>query len=144
VIPFQHRVAKKKQNPKLGQQLIAEEAEGILAWAVAGVRDWLKNRLPLPASMMQQRHEWRKESDSMGQWLEENCVQQGNAKSASMDLYTSYKEWRVTHGLYEESMVVFVRKMKEVGFQKKEFGDKKVPHWLGVALVDRDAGKKWS
>ena len=67
VIPFNHQVAKADINPRLGAQLIAEEAEGILAWMVRGLAAWRTDGLELPEVMRQQREEWRKASDDLGQ-----------------------------------------------------------------------------
>jgi putative DNA primase/helicase len=134
VVPFAHKVPKSKQNPVLGQALIATEAEGILAWLVRGLERWRTKRLELPSSMQQQRQQWRKESDDLGQWLEEKCVVRPDARVESTPLYESCQAWRVQHGLFRESAVLFARKMKEHGFEKKEMGKDKVPNWLGVGL----------
>ena len=78
VIPFQHNVPKSKQDAALGRQLIAAEAEGILAWMVRGCMRWIEEGgLRLPASMVEDRKQWRKESDDLAQWLEEDCVVRG-------------------------------------------------------------------
>lgn len=134
VIPFQHAVADKDKNRHLGAELVAEEAEGILAWMVEGLKAWMKNGLQVPATVTQQRQEWRAESDVLSQWLEECCVVRGDASAASLMLYTSYKDWREQHGLFPESTVMFARSMKAHGFEKKEVGDAKVPHWLRVGI----------
>ena len=141
VVPFANRVPKAKQNPKLGQELIAAEAEGILAWLVRGLEQWRTRRMELPSSMRKQHQQWRKESDDLGMWLEDACQRTGKAES--LQLYTSYKYWRETHGLYEESMVVFARKMKEHGFEKKETGDAKVPYWVGLQLKETKKERKF-
>lgn len=134
VLPFRNRVPKSKQNPALGQELIAEEAAGILAWLADGLERWRTRRLELPAAMKQERACWRKESDSMGQWLEERCLIRRDAKTESTALYNSYCAWQRQNGLYIESTQLFARKMKEHGFEKKELGHAKVPTWLGVEV----------
>ncbi len=132
VVPFRHAVTKRKQNQKLSQQLIAREAKGIVAWMVEGLKAWTKEGLRLPAGMRQERKEWREESDDLNQWIEECCVKATDAKTKSTELYSSYKVWRATSGLFEESTQLFARKMKEHGFNKKEYGHDKAVYWLGV------------
>ena len=134
VFGFEHRIPEDQQIKNLSAQLIEEEAEGILAWMTRGLAAWMKSRLVLPAVMLEQREEWREESDDMGQWLEESCVKAKTARASSSTLYASYKEWRKHNGFWEESAVVFARKMKEHGFDKKETGNAKVPTWFGVGL----------
>jgi P4 family phage/plasmid primase-like protien len=134
VVPFRHAVAKKKQNQKLSQQLVATEAEGILAWMVTGLKSWMSGGLGLPANMRREQKEWRQESDDLNQWVEERCVKNPSAKTRSTELYSSYKMWRATCGLFEESTQLFARKMKEHGFTKKEFGHDKTMYWYGIGM----------
>jgi putative DNA primase/helicase len=132
VVPFQNPV--KKKNSNLAIELL-KEAEGILAWMVVGLKAWEKDGLLVPAVVTEQRQEWQAESDTLKQWLEEDCVLRDDAKTASGALFESYALWRAAHGFYKESMVLFARNMKEHGYQKKEEGDKKVPTWQGVGLI---------
>jgi putative DNA primase/helicase len=136
VIPFKHAVATDAKNPKLGAELL-EEAEGILAWLVEGLRKWMKDGLQAPSTVVEQRQEWREESDVLKQWLAECCVVRGDATTPSLILYESYKAWRKAHGLYEESTVMFARNMKAHRFEKKERGARKVPHWFGVGIITK-------
>lgn len=131
VIPFAHSVAKKDQNAQLADELM-DEAEGILAWIVEGLNDWRDSGLRPPSTVTAQREEWREESDTFKQWLEECFVLTPQAKTASSELYISYKGWYEGRRLFPESTVKFARNMKEHGFQKIEDGDKKVPTWLGI------------
>jgi putative DNA primase/helicase len=141
VIPFEHQIPKAKQNKELSRSLVADEAEGILAWLVRGLEGWLTERLRLPAPMQAQREEWRTESDDLGLWIAEQCVKPKGAKKESTALYENYKSWRKDNGFYEESAVIFARKMKEHGFVKKEEGHNKVPHWLGITLKTQKKAK---
>jgi putative DNA primase/helicase len=137
VIPFDHAVTSKRKNLQLGEELLAEEAEGILAWMARGLRGWMDQGLRPPDSMNKQRDEWRAESDTLKQWMDAECVLGADVKAQSTQLYDSYKQWRSTHGMYEVTMTLFARNMKEHGFEKKLCGDKKVPNWLGVGIKAR-------
>jgi putative DNA primase/helicase len=143
VIPFRHRVPKAKQNKDLSRLLVAEEAEGILAWLVEGLKNWMNGGLRMPANMQAQRQEWRKESDDLGRWLAEKCVMQAAAKTGGQDLYRSYKAWRATNGLHDESMVLFARKMKEHGFEKKTEGHAELSFWHGLKLAEEPKKPKY-
>lgn len=133
-IPFEHVVSKAEQNANLAEQLIAKEAEGILAWMVRGLAAWRTDGLELPEAMLQQREQWRKESDALGQWLETACVKDKGATAQGSELYGFYKQWRKENGLWEESIQIFARKMREHGFEKKEVGTAKRPTWFGVGV----------
>jgi putative DNA primase/helicase len=136
VIPFNHQIAKADINPRLGAELIAEEAEGILAWMVRGLSTWRTDGLELPEVMARQRKEWREASDDMGQFLSACSTTQGSGKVPSTRLYDAYTQWRSENGYsWVESTVVFARKMSERGFTKKNVGDKKIPTWFGLNLT---------
>lgn len=134
IVPFTHVVPKNKQRKKLSQQLVAQEAEGILAWLVEGLRNWRKKSLALPEKLRTLRKEWRDESDEMLRWMAESCAVEPTAKCKSTELYQSCQTWRVRNKLFGDSTVIFARKMVEHGFVKKEDGDKKIPTWYGVRL----------
>jgi len=138
VIPFDCAVAKEKINPQLGKQFLAEEAEGILAWLARGLRSWINKGLKPPVSIGAQREEWKAESDTLKQWMNADCVLGSEVSATSIQLYESYHRWRAIHNMYEISMVMFARNMKEHGFQKQDVGDKKVPHWLGVGIRSKE------
>jgi phage/plasmid-associated DNA primase len=53
---------------------LMSEAPAILAWAVQGCRDYLEvNGLDTPEVIRQAVDEFRREQDSIGQFLEERC-----------------------------------------------------------------------
>jgi putative DNA primase/helicase len=134
VIPFEHVVPKEKQIVNLAQCLVAEEAEGILAWMVRGLAAWRTNGLTLPAVMAEQRDQWRKESDDIHQWLEDKCIVAKEATAPGSALYASNKQWRGENGLWTESIQVFARKLREHGFKKKEVGKSKTLTWFGIGI----------
>ena len=134
VVPFNCTVAKAQQDSKLGDQLLDEEAEGILAWMAVGLRRWTEKGIQPPDCIKAQREEWKAESDTLQQWIEANCVTGDNVNAPSTQLHEDYQKWRAIRNMYSISMVMFARNMKEHGFQKKEFGSNKVPHWLGVGI----------
>ena len=141
VIPFNHQIAKADINPRLGAELIAEEAEGILAWMVRGLSTWRTDGLELPEVMARHRKEWREASDDLGQFLSA-CSTQGNGKVPSIRLYDAYTQWRSENGYsWVESTVVFARKMSERGFTKRMVNSggrnnkQQTSTWFGLNLT---------
>jgi hypothetical protein len=74
--PFSQDIPADKviKSDDLMAQLMAE-APAILAWAVQGCRDYLEvNGLDVPPEVIPERSiEFRREQDSIGQFLEERC-----------------------------------------------------------------------
>ena len=68
MLPFDHVVPEKEKNPKLPEELVATEAEGILAWAVRGFADWQRNGLQSKPKETLAIDEYRIEADHIHQW----------------------------------------------------------------------------
>ena len=72
LIPFNRTFDGKEQDKTLNGRLQAEAA-GILAWAVQGCLEWQRRGLSAPAVVDEATHAYRKESDTLGNFLEECC-----------------------------------------------------------------------
>ena len=96
-IPFLRAIPREKIDPSLASKLKAE-AEGILAWAVAGSLAWCERRLDKPSEVEAATEQWRAENDSIGRFIEECCVV-GNAFSARASyIYSAYRQWTEKSG----------------------------------------------
>jgi putative DNA primase/helicase len=96
------------------------EAEGILAWAVAGAVMWAKNGLGRPPEIEAATAEYRTEMDQIGRFIEESCVTLPTATTKGRQLYLAYKTWCEQAG--EENVVsetVLGKQMLEHNFEKK-------------------------
>ena len=132
LIPFNVTFAKVDRDLKLEQKLKLE-IEGILNWAIQGCHDWRLNGLDEPASVVEATSEYRSESDIIGQFLEERCVQgdADNTTAASL-LYSEYRDWCVETGNQCVTATMFGRKLVEIGLTKKKFSD--TTRYLGIKL----------
>ena len=72
-VPFTVTIPKAEQDRDLRSKLLAE-AEGILAWAVAGAVRWHREGLGKPPEVEQAGAAWRTESDQTGRFLEACCI----------------------------------------------------------------------
>jgi P4 family phage/plasmid primase-like protien len=98
VVRFQNSLPEAEQNRTLKQEIVAEEAEGILAWLVAGELRRQKEGLDhVPESFANAKSAWQSEMDSIGSFIEEYCVLGRNEKAPRLALYKLYVE-TVGHG----------------------------------------------
>jgi len=85
-------------DPTLAEQLHAERA-GILAWVVAGAREWYLHGLNPPDVVRAATAEYREEQDRVGQFIAEACELDAEAWALLQEwngrpgLYTVYREW---------------------------------------------------
>ena len=73
-IPFKVIIPPEEIDKELLAKLL-EEAEGILAWSVAGAIQWYLKGLGDPPEVQEESQKWRKDMDQIGRFIEERCIQ---------------------------------------------------------------------
>ena len=76
----------------LRERLCSEEAAGIFNWAIAGLKDYQKNRLVPSQQVLNASKSFRKNSDQIQRFMDERC-ELGDFQIGSSDLYAAYKRW---------------------------------------------------
>jgi putative DNA primase/helicase len=92
LIPFIETIGDDEKDTDLPAKLRAE-AEGILAWIVAGAVAWHRDGLGIPAEVVAATSDYRNEQDSIGAFLAEQCVEGEKTVSYAGDLYEAYCKW---------------------------------------------------
>ena len=97
LVEFPLSVPKEKQDRELRSKLIEHEAAGILAWAVAGARQYYAAGLQKPACVTEATQKWREEMDRLKEFLEENVqtLSPPNFEQYIRNkiLFARYREW---------------------------------------------------
>jgi putative DNA primase/helicase len=75
--------------------------------------------------------QYRSESDIIGLWLEERCIDDPNEITTAESLYLSYDNWCRSNGHKSASQTTLGRRLSERGYQKKR-GVK--IQWVGIGL----------
>jgi putative DNA primase/helicase len=129
-IPFTVKITKIDRD--MPAKLL-QEAEGILAWAVAGAKLWHESGLHRPAEVDAARDEWRSEADQLGRFIGDCCVTTENSRVPASALYAEYKRW--AEGCGEKdimSATAFGSKLPLRGFAKQSTNRGIV--YLGIGL----------
>ena len=102
---------------------LAEEREGILAWAVRGFADYQAVGLSVPESIANAAREYRSESDFLNDFIEEafESTTKGSANRdrgavTAAEAYSAYRGWCQANGERPNSQRWFGLKLKERGF----------------------------
>jgi phage/plasmid-associated DNA primase len=120
---------------------LLKELPGILAWAVAGCLLWLERGMGTPAEVQLATEQYRRDSDTLGAFLDECCVVDvGNvdvAAPASL-LYGAYKRWADQGGEFQLSQTAFGRRLEERGItsDKRGRGTDRTKWRIGVRVVE--------
>ena len=116
-IPFDVTIPKDEQDPELPDKLI-REAEGILAWTVAGAVRWHAEGLGKPSDVQRAGESWRAQSDHIGRFLQETCITCEYAQAKARQLYQAYKTWAEESGEHPVTETTFGLRIVEQ-FAKK-------------------------
>ena len=92
VVPFNVTLAADEIDHELPAKLL-EEAEGILAFGVAGAVEWFQRGLDRPATMRDAQDQWRQDSDQIGRFIADCCVVGSFAQAKVNPLYQTYRKW---------------------------------------------------
>lgn len=107
------------------ENALAEEAPGILAWAVRGCLAWQKEGLNPPDEVTSATAEYQQESDPLRDFIAERCVEGQHGAVKGSDFYKTYKAWADEQGLSERerlSSTAFGKRASD-RFNKKRDGD---------------------
>jgi len=131
-VPFTVTIPAEEIDRLLPSKLIAE-AEGILAWAVAGAIQWYRDGLGRPDEVREAVSSYRAEMDQIGRFVQEQCITGEPFQIRSRDLYGAYKRWCDESGEPIKSANAFGRKLTERdGITREE--TRSGPRYKGIGL----------
>jgi putative DNA primase/helicase len=97
IIPFHVSIPPHEQDKQLTQRLIAEEAEGILAWAIEGARLWAEEGLG-ENPFDQDSAAVINPVITIDQFVKECCVMDPGARAKSSDLLQAFNNFKERRG----------------------------------------------
>jgi putative DNA primase/helicase len=100
LVPFLVSIPEGERDLGLKDKLVAE-LPGILAWAVQGCLLWHEYGLGMPAAVQEATESYRRESDTLGAFLEDCTVAEADAATKATELYQAYKQWAEEAGEYQ-------------------------------------------
>jgi putative DNA primase/helicase len=131
LIPFNVTIPPAKRDKNLQEKLRAE-LPGILAWAVRGCLDWQKNGLGSPVQVEQATADYRREMDTLADFLEDRCIINPKDHVLAASLYGNFKLWCDSNGEQPMTQKAFGIKLRERGFRRGKFRGERC--WIGVRL----------
>jgi len=96
LIPFDASF-EQTMDRQLGAKLL-HELPGILNWSLAGLAAWQATGLGSALAVDQATTAYRRESDEVGKWLVESCIDEAGAYLVSSEAYTNYNDWAKARG----------------------------------------------
>jgi putative DNA primase/helicase len=132
LVPFTVTVPADRRDPKLGEKLRAER-DGILGWMVEGCAEWQRVGLAPPPSVVEAARDYFASEDLLGQWLDESCVVDPQARETSAALFRSWKGWAEARGFTYGNQKSLGEALRARGFTAGKVGRDR--GWHGLALL---------
>lgn len=98
LVPWLVRIPDVEQNKSLPDELLQQEAPGILAWLVRGCLAWQNHGLGGADAIDAATAKYRADQDALGRWIADRCELAGDEWCATSSLYESYCGWSKEEG----------------------------------------------
>ena len=133
-VPFEVAIPASDIDKDLPEKLKAE-AEGILAWAVAGGIRWSKDGLGKPLEVDHAGEQWRERMDPLKDFLQDHCeikLTDPNTYVPATALFQAYVNWAEANSDVVLKRAKFNERLEALGCKegRKEHG--KVRVWQGI------------
>lgn len=100
LVPFNHTFPPGERDAGLQARLIAEEGEGILAWAVYGCLRWKESGLRKPPAVVAATEEYQAESDQLAEFIGSEFVNMTpDGTATTQEIGKTYNLWADQRGL---------------------------------------------
>lgn len=130
LIPFTQDFSGRED--KTLHETLRAELDGILQWALEGLRQWWQRGLDTPAIVTQATAKYRAESDQTGRWITDSLVQVSNVSITVAQAYQSYKAWCEANGETSMSQSKLGRVLTEKGIDQSIIRNQRT--WIGIGL----------
>ena len=122
MLPFNRKFTETEQDTSLEAALL-KERDGILQWMLEGTRLYLDSGLKLSSAILAKQRQYRKESDLLGEFLEQKTFSDPAEKIDQSQLYFRWQTWNESCGTKASSKKSFTQRLAERGFGTTHSGN---------------------
>jgi len=132
LVPWQETIP---EDQRRGQDEVVDELTGpwVLAWLVAGLLDWQKDRAWVAPEVIEATAAYRQEEDRFSGFLEERCEMSPLYWTPSGDLYAAYEAWCRDNDTEPAGKRALAARLSEAGCDPKT-GHGKLRGWRGIRV----------
>lgn len=133
LVPWEVIIPDSEQDKDLPAKLWAER-NGVLNWALDGVRLWLERGLEVPDRVRAATDDYRSDSDPLGRFIAA-CVRETPGEwVAGAEMYKAFAAWCTSNAERVWTQTAFGRALPERGIEKDNTGGR--VRYLDVSLVN--------
>ena len=136
VVPFDVVIPPEQRDGQLGERLELD-ADAILAWAIAGYRDYQEQGMNAPDAVKGATDAYMKDSDAVARFIEECCLINQHMYVTTADAFERWVSWAITDGAEPLSQKAFGQAMDRLGYPAvKGAGGRRLRRGIGLAAED--------
>ncbi len=142
MVPFEARIPEEKIDPDLSSKILEAEAEGVLAWMVAGAIKFYAagKKVVRPKAVINSTDEYRSDEDMLGKFVEATMTSATLGRVKVSTLMEVYKRWMTANG--DQNAILGSRRfaedirnvMERNGYQRRKTADG--TFYFGCSLLD--------
>lgn len=117
LIPFLETIPESARIKDLANIIVEEESDAVLAWMIEGCLEWQEHGLMPPKEVTEATKDYLETEDSLGRWMDEDCILAANATSTSSALFSSWKTWAEKNREFIGSQKQFSQLLKKRAFK---------------------------
>jgi len=138
LVPWTVTIPPEEQRPQddVVRELMAE-GPAVLAWLLAGLADWQRDRHWRAAAVQEATEAYRAEEDRLAGFLAECCEQRPYVSVPVGELYEAYAAWCTTAGEEALGKHLFGERLRDRGITQARVPGGKTRSWVGVRLVTK-------
>lgn len=122
IVPFTVRIPDEEQNPDLAKTIIASEMSGVLNLVIKGAESLLaEGKFDIPVVVVDEVDNFRKESDTVLIYLEENGYSPGTNDKIPLATMHSFYKTQHPNGVHKRQ---FSERLRSLGYEVKRYGAK--------------------
>jgi len=122
-----------ERDEQLGDRLRLV-ADAVLAWLVAGYREWREHGLDEPAAVTSATDVFRGESDALARFIEDRCLIATGFHARSSELYVAWSKWCADEGEEAGTNKAFTTALTNRGFDPP-MRNNRGAIWRGIGLA---------
>ena len=121
LVPFKRKFEDHEKDSDLEAKLMAER-DGILMWMLEGTRKYLQDGLKLSPRVRAEAAQYRKDSDRIGEFLEDIMEADAGAKINQQTAFKEWDDWSKANGFRPSSKKSFTQRLAERGYSEGKSG----------------------
>lgn len=139
-LEFKRQFEPHERDTKLAERILAEERDGVFMWMLQGCLDFQEQGLKIPKSVQAIANQYRKDSDVIGEWIEE-CCNVGEGQSVSLQsAYVNYCDQMRAVGIHAFPKLKF----KKAILERKLFDVRRATGGQTIFGLSLNHGDSWA